>query len=60
MKPTLASRRARIARIEAKRPREHVEVVLEFAPSDDPALLRRFDRWLQRVLLAAGTPEEGR
>lgn len=46
----LARRRARVARIQAKKPREPVTVILETRPSNDPALLARFDRWLQRVV----------
>jgi hypothetical protein len=45
----IARRRARIARIQAKR-LQPVTVVLETRPSNDPALLTDFDRWLQRLL----------
>lgn len=39
------------------KPREGVTVRLKLAPSDDPALLARFDRWLQKLLQQAGTPD---
>lgn len=52
----LARRRARVARIQAKKPREPVTVVLETVPANDPTLLGRFDRWLQRLL----APEQKR
>lgn len=64
MKPDgLAKRRDRVARIQAKRPRqppEDITVVMELDPSDDPELLRKFDHWLQKVLLAHGASGEGR
>lgn len=39
-------------------PTRAVRVVVDVVPSTDPALLRRFDRWLQKLLLEAGTPEQ--
>lgn len=43
-----------------QRPTSGVCVVVEVVPSDDPELLRRFDRWLQKLLLETPAPEEGR
>lgn len=54
----LARRRARIARVNAKRPPE-VTVTIRATPSSDRALLRRFGRWVDRLLIEAGTPEQG-
>jgi len=59
VKPTLASRRARIARVEAKRP-PAITVTMHATPSNDLELLRRFDHWLQKLLLEPATPDKSR
>lgn len=58
----LARRRARVARVNAKRPPDEppIAVTVRVCESDDPEVLRRFARWLDNLLNGASTPDEGR
>jgi hypothetical protein len=49
MKPTIATRRARIARVNAKRP-DPIAVRIEYAEVSDPEAETAIDRWLLSML----------
>lgn len=60
MKPSLASRRARIARVNAKRPTTVTAVIEEIVVIVDPVRRRRIGDALLQILNSAATPDEGR
>jgi hypothetical protein len=60
VKATLASRRARIARVTAKRPATVTATCGELVIEVDPVRRRRIGDALLQILNSAGTPDEGR